>query len=75
LAEPLVLVAVLPMLEMALPLTVAVRFTVAAAVLVLNELVKLLVDVEPLLAAEVPVPAAEAVPELSRLLPVLLLLF
>jgi hypothetical protein len=51
------------------------RLLVAVAVETLNELLKLAVAVAPLLAAAVPCPAAEAAPELLRLLPALLSLF
>lgn len=51
------------------------RRLIATALLVLNELLKLAVAVLPLLAAAVPWPSARALPLLSRLSPVLLLLY
>jgi len=55
--------------------TVPVSLLSATALLVLNELLRLEVDVLPLLAAAVPLPSARASPRVSRLLPELLLLF
>ena len=56
-------------------LTVPSSLLTAMALLVLNELLKVAVAVEPLLAAAVPHPSALALPVLLRLVPLLLSLF
>src|SRR6185436_12124884 len=66
------LLAALPKPEIETSDTDADNSVDATAVLVLNALVNVAVDVEPLLAAAVPLPSAPAVPSLSRLLPALL---
>jgi hypothetical protein len=68
------LLATLPKPDTSTPEMLADNSVEATAVLVLNALVAVAVDVEPLLAEEVPTPSALETPSLLRLLPVLLLL-
>ena len=56
-------------------LTEPSSLVLATALLLLNALLKLAVEVLPLLAAAVPYPSALALPLLLRLSPLLLLLF
>jgi hypothetical protein len=68
------LAATLPKPAISTPEMVADNSVAATAVLVLNALVAVAVEVPPLLAAAVPTPSAAAVPSFCRLSPVLLLL-
>jgi hypothetical protein len=68
------LLARFPNAETSTPEMLADNSVEATAVLVLNALVAVAVDVEPLLAEEVPTPSALETPSFPRLSPVLLLL-